>query len=223
MSPEEVGSRIIKVLNNSEIGYWLDSGTLLGLMRDGRLLPGDRDLDIGIWEEDLTTLPRLEAAMRRLNYRARREYYRNQLFNVTFMHRWARKQLRLDIYVFRRVDEYAWAPLIVPRDQVVPGLDWMLKSALRAVWARGISILNVDSLPWSRYFDVGTWLIPAHLIGSGRVDDTIGARVPEHWADYLGYRYGDWKTPVSKWHFWEHDGGVRRQAPDDVLAHLDTR
>ena len=41
---------ILSSFHQHEINYWLDSGTLLGLMRDGRLLESDRDLDIGIWD-----------------------------------------------------------------------------------------------------------------------------------------------------------------------------
>ena len=46
--------------------YWLDSGTLLHLMRDGYLPEHDEDLDVNIWEEELPELlkafPLLESA-----------------------------------------------------------------------------------------------------------------------------------------------------------------
>ena len=37
-----------KVLDKNEIPFWLDSGTLLGLYRYGRLLPHAKDLTIGV-------------------------------------------------------------------------------------------------------------------------------------------------------------------------------
>ena len=50
---------ILSSFHQHEINYWLDSGTLLGLMRDGRLLESDRDLDIGIWDTELSKLQAL--------------------------------------------------------------------------------------------------------------------------------------------------------------------
>ncbi|MCK4311232.1 MAG: LicD family protein [Candidatus Cloacimonetes bacterium] len=38
----------IKILEKNNIPYWLDEGTLLGIIRDGDLLPWDHDADMGI-------------------------------------------------------------------------------------------------------------------------------------------------------------------------------
>ena len=39
----------IALLNAHAIPYWVCHGTLLGLVRDGRLIPWDHDIDIAIW------------------------------------------------------------------------------------------------------------------------------------------------------------------------------
>lgn len=39
----------INLLNKHNIPYWVCHGTLLGLIRDGRLIPWDHDIDIAIW------------------------------------------------------------------------------------------------------------------------------------------------------------------------------
>jgi len=41
--------KITGVLEESNLGYWLDGGTLLGITRNGTLIPGDTDLDLGIY------------------------------------------------------------------------------------------------------------------------------------------------------------------------------
>jgi len=42
----------IRVFEDLGLQYWLDQGTLLGLVREGRLLKCDHDIDLGMWEED---------------------------------------------------------------------------------------------------------------------------------------------------------------------------
>jgi len=40
--------RVIHILEKNDIPYWMDEGTLLGIIRDGNLLPWDHDADLGI-------------------------------------------------------------------------------------------------------------------------------------------------------------------------------
>ena len=44
----------VDLLKKRKIHYWLDCGTLLGAVRDNKLLPWDKDLDISIIKEDVT-------------------------------------------------------------------------------------------------------------------------------------------------------------------------
>jgi len=49
---ESVMFKVIDILNNNNIDYWLTDGTLLGIIRENRILPWDLDIDIGIWKSD---------------------------------------------------------------------------------------------------------------------------------------------------------------------------
>ncbi len=44
----------IGLLNAHEIPYWVCHGTLLGLVRDGDLIPWDHDIDIAVWADSVT-------------------------------------------------------------------------------------------------------------------------------------------------------------------------
>jgi len=43
---------IIPYLNEKEVDYWVDFGTLIGLHREGDIIMGDNDCDICIWKKD---------------------------------------------------------------------------------------------------------------------------------------------------------------------------
>ena len=40
--------KTIDILNEKKYKYWLEAGTLLGILRDGDLIPWDYDADLGI-------------------------------------------------------------------------------------------------------------------------------------------------------------------------------
>lgn len=47
-------SHFKNILDQHKISFFLVSGTLLGCIRDRQILPFDKDLDVGIWDEDTT-------------------------------------------------------------------------------------------------------------------------------------------------------------------------
>lgn len=50
-----------EIFDKNNIEFWLIYGALLGIVREGRLLPWDRDIDIAIWER---SLPKIESALK---------------------------------------------------------------------------------------------------------------------------------------------------------------
>ena len=52
-----------KFLKENKITYWLDSGTLLGCIRNKKIIPWDDDIDLGIPESDYNNLIRVFANM----------------------------------------------------------------------------------------------------------------------------------------------------------------
>jgi phosphorylcholine metabolism protein LicD len=54
VTTESIGNfcKATSILDYLAINYWLDQGTLLGCIRENRLLPWDHDIDFGVWNNE---------------------------------------------------------------------------------------------------------------------------------------------------------------------------
>ena len=46
--------QVKEVLNKHNIEFWLECGTLLGAVREGKFLVWEYDIDLGAWQEKIT-------------------------------------------------------------------------------------------------------------------------------------------------------------------------
>lgn len=52
-TPYDLLIEVGKLFEKYGISFWLDSGTLLGLVRDGKLIEKDNDMDLRVWKSDI--------------------------------------------------------------------------------------------------------------------------------------------------------------------------
>ena len=108
---------ITDLLDKNNIEYWLEGGTLLGIIRENRLLPWDNDMDISIKEEEYSKLLDI---IKKLNYivwfkefdkdDAPFEKGKKRLIKIRnrkFL--FFRGEVALDIFIkFKKDNEYFW-------------------------------------------------------------------------------------------------------------------
>lgn len=62
--------RVARLLSAAGVRFWLCDGSALGAVREGRFLPTDRDIDLGVWPADrvrlLAAFTRAGRVMRRV-------------------------------------------------------------------------------------------------------------------------------------------------------------
>lgn len=165
---------VVDLLDRHDIPYHLEGGTLLGIVRDGDLLPWDHDLDISI---PATEISRLDAR-RRLDLRLKlwrvsvRRFTRDDA-----EHGWRHGDLRiLKIAKRKYLFERGW-----------PRLDIFGKyeAGGRVHWVAKNRIMSVSS---------------HHYAGHDTVE-YFGRRlkIPRDVDGYLAAKYGEWRTPVKQW------------------------
>ena len=57
---ESVLFKAIDILETLKIDYWVTDGTLLGIVRENRILPWDSDIDLGVWKSEISSLEIIE-------------------------------------------------------------------------------------------------------------------------------------------------------------------
>jgi hypothetical protein len=53
-SDDQVFIDVCELLNLHKINYWVCHGTLLGIIRENRLLPWDHDIDFAVWDSEVS-------------------------------------------------------------------------------------------------------------------------------------------------------------------------
>jgi len=179
----EMLKRVTAVLEKHKIDYWLEGGTLLGVIRENRLLPWDNDLDISITERYYDQLIAILPELKKLGYMVWSKHFdidespfsSDKLRIVKLRTRkffFIRGEVGLDIFIkFKKEDRYYW--------QVGK---------------------KMKSSPAQFYDTLTTYPF-----------DGKNYMVPEDYEGYLTYRYGDWQKTVKVWNTFKDDHAIKHQ------------
>lgn len=237
-----------RLLNDHQIRYWADSGTLLGLVRDGDLLGHDKDIDLGMWISDVdrlrTILPELDAA----GYEVRYKYYRRLLFKVSFAQKktlrdrinrvlgngWHPAALPVHIHIFHPHGEHAWSPQDFneqPGRSPLSGRARADSLVIRA-YARSRLVMRLIKQgkclfplhmqarlwPFKHISTILTWWIPRRFFDQLEFNEGLQVWIPADCQEYLRLRYGDWRIPTKNWLYYRDDPAVRLTFPEQLVG-----
>jgi len=172
------------ILEACHIYYVLEAGTLLGIVRENRLLPWDNDVDITITEkyEKKLLWNRWRFWLKGYRFYVRR--YRRQTGPFK------KGQVRIIRIQTRR--------LIFVKDMSL--LDIFIKRPIgnEYYWTVDVKRPVLKSTPKHYYDDITTREFEGHMYS-----------VPKETEGYLEYHYGkDWRIPVKTWNFRTDDFSV---------------
>lgn len=162
--------------DKQDIPYFLDAGTLLGLYRDGALIPWDDDLDIGVSYHDVERVKSaLEEVLAELNQKVGdgwvvEEHKATQVFGCI-------EPGDTRSFKLKNTDGAIECPMLDVFIKYIEGDNMDYTLASRGIRMPSYHFENLQSLEFR-----------GHVF-----------TIPQRPEDYLEGYYGDWRTPVKNW------------------------
>jgi phosphorylcholine metabolism protein LicD len=199
--------RAINAFNKHKVEYWIDSGTLLGLVRDKDIPKGDDDIDFAIWAEDIG---KLGPIIKELEPHYKEQKGIKFIPESTILNH-VRGGLHISIHYYHKRKDYAYCFMraIRPKNIKKGTFKWALWIAPQIIYnifGKKRDTLNPKIHPLGKFkFFIGErvmFKIPLHLLDKTilkNVGEDIKARVPKKYKEYLSFCYGNWHVPNKNW------------------------
>jgi len=177
--------KVTSIMEKNGIPYWLEGGTLLGIVREKRLLPWDNDMDISLVKDNEKKLLSV-------------------LFKIFLCGYIVRvKKYKFDVEPFKkgevRIVKIRNRKFLFIKGDTTLDIFFKRKKDDEYFWTVGVKKPVLKSVPKIFYEELAA------------VDfNEKSYSVPKDYDGYLTYRYGDWKTPIKKWNFKKDDRAIKK-------------
>jgi len=170
---------VVDFLESEKIEYWLEGGTLLGIVRDKELLPWDHDIDLSISAKDAEKFAQNIKKLRRKGYRVTQKTMRKDFGAFKAGQHRIFKVKSFVPSILKFVFSVAHKHMVVA-DIFIKAIDEKY-----AYWQAMEKIMRVDKKYYSSFETV----------------EYLGRklRAPFDYKGYLTEKYGDWSTPIKEW------------------------
>lgn len=181
----------VALLDEHKIIYHLEGGTLLGLVRDGDLLPWDHDLDISILGKDRVKAKQVLKELLHKKYRLTSRKFLKAAFAFNKGEDRVFKIKTFKSYVLRGLLS------VFRKDKLKPiTLDIFIKynDSEATYWEASSKVMSVPNHHYESYDEI-------EFMG-------VKFKTPNNMEEYLTLKYGDWKVPVKEWKCGKDEGTI---------------
>lgn len=187
----EILSRITTSLDVYNIDYFLDSGTLLGMVREGGFISHDTDMDLGVFYKNTDIERKLEEALMHAGLKRHHAFYfQDKVCVVTYTY----ESFSVDFFLyFETENQYLYNQYCFCRD----------------IW---------KTYPNDDVYDV--YQADCPITGLKKIEiNNLKLSIPKNAEEYLASIYTEnWRIPNTNWnyldsprlHFVEGEYGVRK-------------
>jgi len=225
--------RVKEVLDKHNIEFWLECGTLLGAVRNGKFIPWEHDIDLGAWQDRVSESVKISIS-RELS---------NKGFDVYVVRNWItikkKEGIWLDIMFYSLLNDETIMPRLNAKNLIGKFLNvfsktlsvpyyykidfskislYLLSRNISTVISRILPPLlrgQIAKIVSGVYKKMGSndvsWIIPSKYFMNLSTMTFYGMefKVPAKTEEYLAYRYGrDWEIPRKDWITNRNDGAI---------------
>ncbi len=198
----------IGLLNGHEVPYWVCHGTLLGLVRDGCLIPWDHDIDIGVWADSVTKTSTIEL-MTSHGFELKSDGADYDFLQFT---KDGGREVDFNFYHISKSSDTAYSEWFIARSKLTSVLDELAgadsyvrrKGALARrlkflapLFRQIVNMLKAADL----FYRSAGYTTPVELLDAFEFIEVAGlkVRVPHAHEGVLEYVYGpEWRTPKKQ-------------------------
>jgi phosphorylcholine metabolism protein LicD len=203
-------NEVVNLLEEMKINYWVDSGTLLGIIRENHLLSHDRDIDFGVIFENEKQINRLIKIFKNEGYFAQIHVYKHQPFKYKFKRKGSKYSI--DINHFNEISGYLIAPQRIKLKTMIPFqkvLNFYMKCYFKLFQIYSNSFYHYPK----KIFKISS---------TKKIElNDLEFKIPNQFEKYLEYRYGNWKVKNEKWDFLKSDKALIKIEPDTMKKNLE--
>ena len=170
---------VASLLDENNIVYHLEGGTLLGIVRDNALLPWDHDIDISIPSAEVDKFLKLKKQLSK-SYKLKFRYFEED--NIFFK----KHDLRI-IKVKYYFSSFLKGilPMFFRKHDIVLDIFVKYSDEDSTYWEAAGKNMKVSSKYYESFETVDF--------------NGYSYKVPNHYKEYLTQKYGDWNQVVKEW------------------------
>ena len=218
------------LINKSGLTWWLDSGSLLGLVRDNKFLKQDHDIDIGILYDNNSDI--IDDFLNNFNkdfnivkfefndtlYKCKCIPKNPNVFNYIFDFQFYilnKDNMICPQMVFKRNLSFIGRlkrNIIQmrksnPDDFSMNSIKSIIKKIGALIFSKNYLVIKYGKSS-KNLFDFYYWSIPYSYLN--KLVEVNGYKAFFDYESYLTMRYGNWRIPVSNWVFTRDDHALRK-------------
>lgn len=171
----------VQILKENNINFWICHGTLLGIIREDRLLPWDHDIDFGIWSDEHSRGEILKLFIR--NVKFQQTIVPEEMNNLHFF----AGDKRIDINFYNRDEKIAYIKWIAP-GTIFNRLYYFMVYFIFADVSFKVSVVSSTSLAKFLKTLILLFLLPVKHLSSRQFKSKLYQKLQKR-INYTGYSY----------------------------------